>query len=122
MAHPGLIDIDVEKQVAALSKELGALKKAVARRGSDFYDGAGDTLSNYLSELSDRVSSSLPVLGKRARAVERAAHDHPVVAAAVGLFVIGVVAGLMIGRTSPSASTPARPASRRVRTAANSRR
>lgn len=96
MAQSRLIDVDLEEQVAALRKELGALKKMATRRGSAFYDEASDTVSDYLSDLSDRLNSYLPTFRKQAKAVERAAFDHPAVVAAVGLVVIGLVASLIM--------------------------
>jgi hypothetical protein len=105
-----LPDIDLEKHLNALAKEVDRLKKTAASRGSAFYDEAGDTLSDYYGGLSDFVASNLPRLRKRARAFEATASNHPAVVAAVGLVVIGLVASLFWrGRTEPE------PAARRRR-------
>jgi len=104
-----LLDIDLEKQLHALAKEVGRLKKTAATRGSalydrgsTLYDDAGDTLSDYYGGLSDFVVSNLPKLRRRARAFEATATNHPAVAAAVGLVVVGLVASLFWrGRSEP---------------------
>ena len=105
-----LLDIDLEKQLHALAKEVGRLKKTAATRGSalydrgsTLYDDAGDTLSDYYGGLSDFVASNLPGLRRRARAFETTATNHPAVAAAVGLVVVGLVASLFWrGARNPS--------------------
>lgn len=89
-----LLDIDLEKQLNSLAKEVGRLKKSATARGSALYDDAGDTLSDYYGGLSDFVASNLPRLRKRARAFEATASNHPAVVAAVGLIVVGLVASL----------------------------
>jgi hypothetical protein len=94
MQRSDLLDIDLEKQLNALAKEVGRLKKTATARGSALYDDAGDTLSDYYGGLSDFVVSNLPRLRKRARAFEATASNHPAVVAAVGLVVVGLVASL----------------------------
>ena len=107
-----LPDIDLEKQLNALAKEAGRLKKTAAARGSAFYDDAGDTLSDYYGGLSDFVASNLPRLRKRARAFEATASNHPAVVAAVGLVVVGLVASLL-WKGRPADEEPASPPRRR---------
>src|SRR5688500_14513717 len=103
-----LLDIDLEKQLNALAKEVGKLKKAVAGRGSALYDDAGDTLSDYYGGLSDFVASNLPRLRRRAREFETTASNHPAVVAAVGLVVIGLVASLFWRGRPAAEPTPRR--------------
>src|SRR5262245_25580640 len=102
MSQSHLTDVDLEEQIAALRKELGTLRRTVARRGSSLYDDAGETLSEYLSDLSSRLGPSLLGLRSRARSVERVAYDHPALVAGVGLAVVGLLATLLISRRSPS--------------------
>jgi hypothetical protein len=99
-AH-GLFDIDLERQVDDLRKELARLTRSAARHGSNFYGDAGETISDYLADLSGRVAPSLLGLRRRARSVERVAYDHPAVIAGVGLAVVGLVATLLISRRTP---------------------
>ncbi|WP_245521440.1 hypothetical protein [Mesorhizobium sp. M3A.F.Ca.ET.175.01.1.1] len=40
----------------------------------------------------------MPAITRRGRAIERTARDHPATAAAVGLVVVGLLAGLLISR------------------------
>ena len=102
-----LPDIDLEKQLNALAKEVGRLKKSAASRGSALYDDAGDTLSDVYGGLSDFVVANLPRLRKRARAFEATASNHPAVVAAVGLVVVGLVASLFLrGRSADEAPAP----------------
>jgi len=97
MADRGnLINVDLEEQVAALRKDLGALKRAVARRGSSFYEDTGDRVSDYLSELSERFVPSMPDVRRQARAAGRMAYDHPAVVATVGLVLAGLVASFLL--------------------------
>ena len=105
-----LTDIDLEKQVAALSKELAALRKTVAKQGSAYYEDGRDAAWDYYSDLAERISHHLPPLafGKRAKALEHTARDNPAAAAAVGLVVVGIVAALLFSRRRPA---PARSAS-----------
>ena len=102
----GLFDVDLEQQVHDLRKEMSAMSRAVAKRGGDLYDDAGDSVSNYLSQLASRVGPSLGGLRRQARSVERAAFDHPAMVATVGLVLVGLVASLVL--RSRSAPTPAR--------------
>lgn len=98
MALRGLTDIDLERQVTSLSKELAALKKAVAEHGGDYYEDGRGMAMDYYSDIADRISHSLPAMRKRARAVEATARDHPAAAAAVGLVVLGLIATLAFSR------------------------
>jgi hypothetical protein len=123
-----LPDIDLEKQLNALAKEVGRLKKTAASRGSALYDtasergsafygDAGDTLSDLYGGVSDFVAANLPGLRKRARALEATASNNPAVVAAVGLVVVGLVASLF-WRRSPAeeeATPRARPRRRRAK-------
>lgn len=121
-----LPDIDLEKQLNALAKEVGRLKRTAASRGSALYDtastrgsalydDAGDTLSDVYAGLSDFVAANLPRLRKRARAFEATASNHPAVVAAVGLVVVGLVASLFLrGRSADEEPAP-RPRRKRSR-------
>jgi ElaB/YqjD/DUF883 family membrane-anchored ribosome-binding protein len=90
-----LSDLDLEKQVATLSKELAALRKVVAKRGGAYYEDGRDAASDYYGQLADRISDALPAIRKQGRAIAR---DHPATAAAVGLVVVGLVASLLLSR------------------------
>jgi len=93
-----LSDLDLEKQVATLSRELAALRKAVAKRGGVYYEDGRDAASDYYGQLADRISDALPAIRKQGRAIEKTARDHPATAAAVGLVVVGLVASLLLSR------------------------
>ncbi len=93
-----LSDLDLDKQVAALSRELAALKKAVSRQSSAYYEDGRDAASDYYAQLAARFTDALPAIRKQGRAIERSARDHPATAAAVGLVVVGLVASLFLSR------------------------
>lgn len=98
MAFRGLTDMDIERQVATLSQELAALKKAMARRGGTYYEESRDMARDYYSDIAEWLGNSLPALRKRARGVEATARDHPAAAVAVGLVVLGLIATLAYSR------------------------
>ncbi|WP_192248407.1 DUF883 family protein [Mesorhizobium silamurunense] len=91
-------DHDLDRQFAALSRQLDDLRKALARRGDAYYEDGREAGSDYYSQLADRLHEALPAITRRGRALERTARDHPATAAAVGLVVLGLLAGLLISR------------------------
>jgi len=93
-----LSDIDLEKQVATLSRELAALRKAISKQGGAYYEDGRDAASDYYAQLAGRITDALPAIRSRGRAIERTARDHPATAAAVGLVVVGLVASLLLAR------------------------
>ena len=91
-------DHDLDKQFAALSRQLDDLRKALAKRGDAYYEDGREAASDYYSQLADRLHEALPAIRHRGRALERTARDHPATAAALGLVVVGLLAGLLISR------------------------
>ncbi|MER9862727.1 hypothetical protein [Mesorhizobium sp. M0185] len=90
-------DTDLDKQVAALTREPATLKKAVLKRGGAFYEDGRDTASDYYSDITERLGDALPAIRRQGRAIEKTARDHPATAAAVGLVLVGLVASLFLG-------------------------
>jgi ElaB/YqjD/DUF883 family membrane-anchored ribosome-binding protein len=86
---------DLEAQMARLQKEVKSLRKAVKSRGSAAYDDAHDMAGDLYEEIASHVADALPALRSRSRAVGRAASDHPVTTAVIGLALIGIVVGLL---------------------------
>ena len=93
-----LSDLDLDKQVAALSRQLNDLAKVLAKRGDAYYEDGREVASDYYSQLAERLDEALPAIRRRGRALERTARDHPATAAAVGLVVVGLLAGLLLSR------------------------
>lgn len=91
-------DLDLEKQVAALSRELSALKRTLAKRGGSYYEDGRETAADYYSDFMERIGDSLPALRRRAHAIETTARDHPATAAAVGIVVLGLLATVVLRR------------------------
>ncbi|MER9329236.1 hypothetical protein NKJ26_06900 [Mesorhizobium sp. M0152] len=97
-SYSTLPEIDLEKQVATLSRDLAALKKAMSRRGGAYYEDGRDAAFDAYSDLAGRLRDAMPVIRKKGRVIEKSARDHPAVAAAVGLVVVGLVASLLFSR------------------------
>ncbi|RWE74588.1 MAG: hypothetical protein EOS63_25785, partial [Mesorhizobium sp.] len=57
-----LSDLDIDKQVAALSRQLNDLKKVLARRGDAYYEDGREAASDYYSQLADRLHEALPAI------------------------------------------------------------
>ncbi|PSJ55900.1 hypothetical protein [Kumtagia ephedrae] len=89
---------DLEAQMAKLQKEVRSLRRALGKRGSAAYDDAYETASDLYEGISSHIGDALPVIRDRSRAVGRAASDHPVTTAVVGLAVIGLLVGLLARR------------------------
>jgi hypothetical protein len=90
--------IDLEKQVAMLSREIASMKRAAAKRGNAYYEDGREVAWDYYSDLMERISDHLPSLRRRARALESTARDHPATTAAVGLVVLGLLATMVLRR------------------------
>jgi hypothetical protein len=86
---------ELEAQLARLQKEVRSLRKAVRSRGSAAYDDAHEMAADLYDDIASHVADALPALRGHSRAVRRAASDHPVTTAVVGLALIGLVVGLL---------------------------
>lgn len=93
-----LSDIDLEKQVAALSRELAALRRAVSKRGGVYYEDGRDAALDTYSDFAGRLRDAMPAIRKQGRVIEKSARDHPATAATVALVVLGLVASLLFSR------------------------
>ncbi|MDX8515058.1 glycine zipper domain-containing protein [Mesorhizobium captivum] len=91
-------DHDLERRFAALSRQVDDFRRALAKRGDAYYEDGREAASDYYSQLAERLNEALPAIRRRGRALERTARDHPATAAAVGLVVVGLLAGLLISR------------------------
>lgn len=91
---------DLERDLAALRRDVTTLTDRLSRRGSAVYRGAGDDLGRLYDEISAGLSATLPALRRRARGVEETIRDNPGRAVAVaGLAVLTVAAvALIAGR------------------------
>ncbi|MCV0396888.1 MAG: hypothetical protein K5872_09230 [Rhizobiaceae bacterium] len=89
---------DLETQVARLTKEVSRLKRSARRRGSSLYSGSLDGVSDLYAEIADGIVDSLPALRKRARRMNRAAHDNPAIVGLAGLALLGIAAAVFYRR------------------------
>ncbi len=92
------LDDDLHSQIAALSKEISALRIAVSKRGSAAYGDTLDTAAELYGDVRDRLTSVVPMIRRQGRNVERSARDHPATAAMIGLVIIGLVVALLARR------------------------
>ncbi|MBZ9678966.1 hypothetical protein [Mesorhizobium sp. ES1-1] len=93
-----LSDIDLDKQVETLTRELAGLKKALAKRGGAYYQEGRDATLDTYSDIAERLRDAMPAIRKQGRVIEKSARDHPAAAAAVGLVVLGLAASLLFSR------------------------
>jgi hypothetical protein len=97
-----LTDIDLERQIDNLSKELAALRKTAAKHGSAYYEDGRDAVRDYYSDIGAnigaKVRDTLPVIRRQGRAIERSAREHPTTAAIMGVAALGLLAALLLGR------------------------
>ncbi len=89
---------DLEAQVARLQKEVRTLRKALGKRGAAAYDDTRDAATDFYEEVAGRVVDALPNIRRQSRVMQRAATDHPVTTALVGIAVIGLLVGLLSRR------------------------
>jgi hypothetical protein len=89
---------DMEREMAALRREVATLGNQVSRRSKAAYRGASDDIGNLYDDLASSLSAALPVLRKRARGFEETIRDNPGrTAAVVGLAALTVAAAVLIG-------------------------
>lgn len=92
------VEDDLEAQVARLSKELASLRKSLGKRGASVYADGREGASDLYEDVRERLVEALPMVRRKAHAVERAAKDNPATAAAVGLVVLGLLATMLLRR------------------------
>lgn len=88
---------DLEREIGALRREVATLGRRVSKRGAKAYHSAGDELTDLYEDIADRFSAALPVIGRRARAIEHTIRDHPTrTVAVVGLAALAVAAAVLL--------------------------
>jgi ElaB/YqjD/DUF883 family membrane-anchored ribosome-binding protein len=93
---------EFEKQIADLKKEIGAITKKLAARGSGAYEEARDAASDAYDHVKGQATGSLKQARQQAQTVSEAVRENPGTAATVlssaGIlgFLIGVVVGVTV--------------------------
>jgi ElaB/YqjD/DUF883 family membrane-anchored ribosome-binding protein len=93
-----MTDLDLDRQISSLSRELAALKTAAAKRGGAYYEEGRQAAQDAYSDLAGRIGEHLPALRSHARAIEGTARRHPATTAAIGLAVVGLLAATLLSR------------------------
>jgi hypothetical protein len=90
---------DIHRDVEALRREVAALSRVAAKRGTAAWRGASEEASGLYDDVAERVHNALPVIRRHARDIEETIRDNPARAAAtVGLAALAVAAvALLLG-------------------------
>ncbi len=91
-------EVDLERQVENLRKEVASLSRMLSKQGANAYSGTRDMATEIIEEVWSRLSEALPKVGRQARLANKTVHDNPVAAAVVGIAVVGLLIGLMARR------------------------
>ena len=100
---------DLERQMAALKRELSSLRHSaakhgsraydeVASRGSHAYDDVAEIVADLLGQLTRRSRPGRREVQRQARIAGAAVRDHPKTTALVGLAALGLAAALLMRR------------------------
>lgn len=89
---------EAEIQIARLQREVSALRRQLAKRGSAAYDEASERAGDLYEEVISRIGDAMPQIRRQSKAVGKAASDNPITTAVVGLALVGLVVGLMSRR------------------------
>ncbi|WP_448956135.1 DUF883 family protein [Labrys neptuniae] len=92
---------ELEKQIAELRKEIGALGKSLADHGAETLERSREAASEALDRAKDRTRSSFRQAREQAHLVSDAVKEHPGTAATVlsSAGILGFVLGLFVGAT-----------------------
>lgn len=85
---------DLREQIAELRNEVSALTRNLSRRSAAAYGASRDVAGDYYDEMTRWLRDTLPLVRRRAGTAEQTARDNPVLAAVVGLAVVGLVISL----------------------------
>lgn len=89
---------DVHDEIEDLRRQIAALGRSASKRGASAYRDAREEAGDLYDEIGDRVASAMPVIRRRAHALEGAIREHPAQAVAVaGLAVLLVAAICVLG-------------------------
>lgn len=89
--------LDINRQIAALQKQIAALSRAASKKGAAAYHEAGSEAAHLYDDISSRVADAMPVIRKRARHLEDSVRENPGRAVAVvGLAALLITAAVML--------------------------
>ena len=88
---------DLHRDIDTLRREVAALSRSAAKRGSTAWRGASDEASGLYDDVAERVHNAMPIIRRRARDLEETIRDNPGrTAAAVGLAALAVAAAALL--------------------------
>lgn len=89
---------DLHDEIASLRKEVAALGRSLSKHGAATLRDTGERTSDLGSELAERAAAALPVIRRRAHALEETIRHNPErTLALAGLAVLAVAAAVMLG-------------------------
>lgn len=92
------IKSDLEDQVAHLTRQVASLTKAMSKRGASALADGRESAAELYEEFHDRFAEAMPAVRRQARVARKAAHDHPVAIALVGVALLGLFVSLIARR------------------------
>lgn len=88
---------DIHRDIAALRREVAALSRSVSKRGAAAWRDASGEAAGLYDDVAERIGHALPVIRRRAHALEETVRDNPArTAAVVGLAALAVAATVFV--------------------------
>lgn len=92
------LESDLTDQIAALQKEIAALRGTMKKQGSRAYDDASETIADFVDQLLNNTKGARKEIYSRARQVESTARENPLATAVVGAAAVGLIVALFASR------------------------
>lgn len=92
------VDGDIGEQIAALRKEVASLSKVLGNHGSRAISDASDSVSDMFHDVLDNTKDARKEIARKARKVNDAARENPMLTAVVGAAAIGLFLAMFINR------------------------
>lgn len=92
---------ELERQIAELRKEIGALGKSIADRSTETFERTREAAAEAVDRAREQTRSSFREAREQAHAVTDAAREHPGTAVTIlsSAGIVGFVLGLFVGAT-----------------------
>lgn len=84
----GRDEFDLHDEIAALRREVAALGRSASKHGGSVWRQTSERGSDIGHEIAERAAAALPMLRRRAHALEDTIRDNP----SRSLAVVGIIA------------------------------